>query len=117
MTFDLIGEILSSEYKSDCKGLIFRGYNKQFKTKAGFCQKIELRFMKRISCKGCLDCGGLMESVQMHLECDLNFLGFDKVEHDKYYTFRFINLSRDWESGLIDDYDIEIQEANFDSTS
>lgn len=106
-------KLLTSGTKSDCKDLVYRGYSKQFKTKSGFAQKIELRFLKRKSCRGCLDCIGLSETIAMHLECDLDFLGFDKVQPDKFYTLKVINEKRDWETSAVEDYDIEIQEVKF----
>ena len=45
-----------------CKGLIFRGYNAVFKRKKGhYEQKQGFRLLKRDSCPGCDNCGGLLE--------------------------------------------------------
>lgn len=50
--------------KEGCPGLFFRGYNRTFITSTGgVTQRVELRFLKRRSCRGCEHCGYLAEML------------------------------------------------------
>ena len=35
-------------------------------------------------------------------------IGLGDVEHNGLYTINATNISRDWESGYVDDYDLEL---------
>ena len=56
----------------ECKGLIYRGYNQVYKTSRGFEHKQGFNLLKRKSCSGCSNCGGLLDYANEAL-CDYTF--------------------------------------------
>lgn len=64
--------------ENNCKGLVFRGYSQVFKYKSGhFEHKQGFRLLKRDSCSGCPNCGGLLDYANEAL-CDGWYI------HDKH---------------------------------
>lgn len=96
------------EYK--CKGLVFKGYYSIFKTQNGFEQRQGLRFLKRKSCPGCINCGWIKneefdEAIVMN-----RVLMQNDIENGKLYTLKISNLTVDRETGIADDWDLEVVE-------
>ena len=94
----------------ECKGLIYRGNVSLCQTNRGVLFQIRLNELKRKSCSGCPKCEFLRESLG---ELDINYyplLGLEKVKQDGLYTIRAINLKKDWETGHVDDWDLEVVE-------
>lgn len=89
-----------------CKGLIFRGYSCVFEMNGKIERKEGIRLLKRESCPGCKDCGYLMDEIREAV-CSHTLILPD-IEHGALYSVRLINLSKDWETGIVDSYDIEI---------
>jgi hypothetical protein len=48
----------------------------------------------------------LMDDINESMACG-NVI-FPEIENEKLYSVRMVNISRDWESGFVDDYDLEI---------
>jgi hypothetical protein len=93
----------------ECKGLVFRANRSQYFTGSTLASRTELRLLKRKSCPGCEKCGWLWDELR---QSDFNNrLDFDAVSHGKCYTIDMCNVSTDWESGVIDDYDLEFIEV------
>ena len=90
-----------------CKGLVFKGKVTQYltNTKGNFeiVRKEKVRLSKRLSCKGCDHCGWLLDSIN---ELSENVI-LPNIEHNELYSVHTINESRDWETGIVDDYDVE----------
>jgi len=96
------------EEKSDCKGLVFRGYKSLFYVSAQ--EKFEMRqgikLLKKKSCSGCEHCGWLIDNAKESIDWD--GLIMPDIIHEALYTLKVTNESRDWESGIVDDWDIEV---------
>ena len=72
--------------KNDCKGLVFRGYSQVYSSKSGYFEhKQGFRLLKRKSCKGCPNCGGLLEYANEAL-CDGQCLHDDIIEDGSIYS-------------------------------
>jgi len=94
-----------------CKGLIFRAdVSSWVGSDSDVNFRERFRFVKRLSCPGCVRCDWLLE--------DLNNRIGDKwlkdtvvrpieVTHGELFTLRATNMSRDWETGVIDEWDLE----------
>ena len=94
--------IFNFEEKTDCKGLVFRGYKSFFNIKSErFEIKQGIRLLKKRSCLGCEHCGGLITEFEVE-----DFIMPDIV-HGALYTLNFL-YHRDPESGIVDDFDIEV---------
>jgi hypothetical protein len=97
--------------KEECKGLFFRGYHSIFwdskqhklETKSG------LRLLKRKSCKGCEKCGFFLDTINEMMNC--GGLIIPEIEDWGTYSIRVTNINKDWETGLVDDYDLEFYEV------
>lgn len=64
-----------------------------------------LRLLKRKSCKGCDQCGYLRDDLHERM-CDEGII-LPEIEHDALYTIKVTNVSHDYESGFVDDWDLE----------
>jgi hypothetical protein len=64
--------------------------------------------MKRLSCHGCEDCFGYDFKEDVENGCGI--LGLEKVVDKKLYRIEMCNLSRDYETGVVDDWDLQIVE-------
>lgn len=95
--------------KNECKGLVYRArVSEWYWPTIG--KTTRLNLLKRDSCPGCEKCGAMYECLQ-ELNEDWPIVGLDNVENGKKYTIRFCNEQRDWESGIVDDFDIELIEV------
>ena len=68
---------------------------------------IKLRLRKKLSCPGCERCGWIDESLGA---IDKPIINIEEAQHGRLYCIRACNESTDWETGIIDDYDLEIVE-------
>lgn len=75
-----------------------------YKTSKGFASKIDLVKMKRLS-------SGWDGLEDMHDniggEYDL-IINLDEVSHNELYYVKAVDLSQDWETGLIDDWNLKL---------
>ncbi len=86
----------------ECKGLIYKAKENQFKNSKGhFVLKCEMVPMKRLSCSGCESCGGIYDCIE-----ELDPIFPDVIEHNQLYELVIGNVSTDWESGIVDDFDL-----------
>ena len=115
MNSTLFGEekgMIEVKTQNQCKGATFRGYASTFYDSIN--QRVErkegIRILKSKSCPGCQFCAFI--SDQLPDMIDSKSLIFPKggIISGKLYSIRVINESRDYESGMIDDWDFEIFE-------
>lgn len=92
-----------------CKGIYFRGFYNQYYQDGKFEIKQGIKLLKRKSCPGCNKCGFILDNLQ-ELSCVEGSIILPKygIEHGKLYSVIVTNESRDWESGVVDDWDLEI---------
>lgn len=98
-------EIIEDE-KHVCKGLYFRAYNSQWKDysreqRYAVRQDIQLRLLKKASCKGCETC----ELFWEYLQDTEDRFDLSEIEKGKIYTPMFRELNREYETGCLDDWD------------
>lgn len=94
---------------SDCIGQKFRCNINTYVHNDTYSHSIQMRRLKRKSCLGCEECGWVMDELAEHISCD----GLPIIQHPNHgaiYSLRIVNISRDWETGYIDDYDLEFIE-------
>lgn len=99
------------EEKSDeiqCKGLVFRGYRNSYYKDGKFELKQGIKLLKRKSCPGCEQCGYLLDDLKEFAGTDS--LIIPDIKDFKEYSVRVTNIHTDWESGMVDDWDLEIFE-------
>lgn len=106
MNLDSIKE-LRDETTKPCKGLFFRGYSSVYYRNGIIKRTDELRLLKRMSCPGCDKCGWVLDTLS---ECTDNII-IPAIKNGKIYSIHSINESRDWETRIIDSYDLEFFEV------
>ena len=104
------------EYKEQCKeehckGLIFRGYTTQYMGSDGTSihERKGLKLLKRKSCNACNNCGYDLDDIREHILEGL--IDFSPIEDGKLYRVGAQNGSRDWETGVYEDYEYVIVEV------
>ena len=90
----------------DCKGLFFRGYHSAFAQDGHIGIRQGVKLLKRMSCRGCDECGYLWDDAVEANSC--GSLIVPEIEHGALYQLRITNISKDWETGYADDWDTEL---------
>lgn len=99
----------------ECKGVFYRGEVSVYRNGKGGVTLVKgVRFLKKMSCPGCSNCGGLTgeigEFINPYDPGGYTF-GLEDIEHGKLYTLAVTNVRRDWESGIVDSWDLEFVEV------
>jgi hypothetical protein len=113
---NLIEEI-KTEAKN-CTGLIFRGYVTQYRggnDGTTINERKGLKLLKRKSCNMCPSCGYDLDMIGEYLNDGL--IDFSPIEDGKLYRVIMTNFGRDWETGIIDEWDYEIVEVKDEDTN
>ncbi len=108
----LLGSKTNLEHQ--CSGRFFRADRGWYHnpTDGSYVATQRLRPLLKMSCPGCCICFDLMTELD---ECLSEFwpndfdvcTGLTEITHGKLYQARVTNISTDWESGVVDDWDIE----------
>ena len=97
-----------------CKGLIYRCQVNQFlNAKGTYIDSIRMEPLKRMSCPGCDRCAYLRDQTREHISMGTPPIINNPVS-SALYELRITNLSRDYETGYPDDWDmvfVKIKEA------
>jgi hypothetical protein len=91
--------------KPECKGQIYKASVSSFIGAQGdVVDKIVFRPQKRKSCSGCDQCGYLLDDLREAIACDIFIFPKNPVQ-GKLYKLAIINMSRNYETGMIDEWD------------
>ena len=94
----------------ECKGLFYRYTESIYcNKKGGWTSTRTITMLKRMSCKGCNDCAGVVECMQMEMSEAGTFpvvLPAD-IQNGDIITPRVVVTGTDWESGYADEWIIE----------
>lgn len=74
--------------ENDCKGLFWRANVSSFLSDKTIQERVQLRFLKRKSCKGCSYCDWLWESLGETIEEGI--VSKKEIEHGKIYTYNVV---------------------------
>lgn len=89
-----------------CTGLLFKGYSSTFSANGRIENRQGVKLLKKKSCK-CLSCMGMLEEIEEAIRS--NYLDLPAViEEDAFYTARVVEISRDRETGMCDDWQVQI---------
>lgn len=92
--------------EEECKGLIYRGrVNEFFNANGDYIEKKTMSPLKRKSCKGCEKCDWLTDDANEQLGCRIP-LEMPEIIDGNMYQLKVTSYSRDWESGLVDDWEV-----------
>ena len=100
-----------------CGGLFYRVAREAwFGSSGDICFRYRFRPLKSKSCTGCWTCEWLLDDFTERLN-DYNS-GYIDFQLEQYYNhgalvqLKVTNISTDWETGIVDDYDIDFVEVN-----
>ena len=97
--------------KDKCKGLFFRCYKNSHFTNGTISSKIELRFLKRMSCKGCSSCDWMDEFISEDIIgsecCGDNYLCDSQLKSGRIY--KAVPHGSSWLSDCGMEYECEIR--------
>ena len=95
-----------------CKGLVYRCSVQEFMTEKRLVRQIEFRLLKRRSCPGCDQCGFMLDDLRDRLDPFCSGIYWpQQPKHNGLYSPRVTNITKDWESGIVDDWDVEMVEV------
>jgi len=88
-----------------CKGRFFKCLMSLYITNDGsYVEQTKMRPLKRISCKGCKDCDHIDDGIQEMLNNNMSLI-IENPVHEATYRLDIGNIGKDWESGLVDEWD------------
>ena len=98
---------------SNCKGLVFRGYNSTFISGNYVGKHQGIKLLKKKSCPGCEKCDYLLDEINESVACGV--LEMDEIEHGELYSVSVKIDSIDYETGYADNWHAHIYklESNF----
>jgi len=94
----------------ECAGVIYRADVFHGPTSRGVVLSIRLNKLKRKSCPGCSKCIWIDEYIA-EVNSKYPLLNIENVVDGKLYTVEMCNISKDWETGYVDDYDLRVVEV------
>lgn len=100
--------LIDAGYEDTCTGKVYKSSVQRFPTHKGFGMSIRLNELKRRSCS-CNKCQYLEDDINEFM-CHEGIIGIEDVKDGKLYTVGYTNISTDWESGIVDDWDLELIE-------
>lgn len=109
MQIDITGIKFNDTVDSqECKGLVYRAkVNIFLNSKDEFVYQQRMVPMKKMSCPGCVNCGFIKEDLDERISNQDYSMVPEKIEHNALYRLDATHFSRDWESGWVDDWDLE----------
>ena len=95
----------SAQTKQKCNGLIFRARENIYISSRGeFIRQEKMIPMKRLSCGGCDQCEYMPDLLYEELANGGMPIIKGDFDNEALYTLDVINISRDWETGIVDDW-------------
>lgn len=101
---------LVKEKPKECKGLIFRAWPTIYVNGGEYVETTKMRLLKRKSCKGCPKCDYMMSDLHEQ-SCDGRGAIMPEIPNpNKMYKLEYTNIGYDWETGYVDDWEMEFVE-------
>ena len=92
---------------SECKGRFYRGrVSGYLNSRNEYVYTEKMIPLKRMSCPGCEKCGWVDDELSMFISEKTYPEVIGGIEDGELYTIDICNISHDWESGIVDDYDL-----------
>lgn len=92
-----------------CRGLVFRLRKNVYWDGNSYNENTQMYLLKKKSCtdENCFSCMALREELHKRA-CDSNYRPIINMHvPGGLYELQVTNISRDWESGVVDDWDLE----------
>jgi len=100
--------LIENKSEKVCKGKFFRASVNGFMSADGtYTYQERMKPLKRMSCSGCADCDWIEDDLKEFI-CNEMFPDVkDGIENAAIYTLEVTDISRDWESGIVDGYELQ----------
>jgi hypothetical protein len=99
-------EATGNDPETECKGKIFRcRVNAFVNSKGEYVYQERMIPLKRKSCPGCEKCGHLEDQLPEFISMGTG-VNIHGIVDGGIYCLAIVNESRDWESGVVDDWDL-----------
>jgi hypothetical protein len=98
------------ELMAGCAGLYFRGKVNNYMSNGKYVYQESMSLLKRISCNGCDECGWILDDIKESTGNGKPPI-INAIKDGEVYRVIVTNESNDWETGIIDDYDLEFVET------
>ena len=99
-------KIINSCESVDCVGKIYRcKINRFLNSKKEYVEQVRMIPQKRLSCRGCQHCGYLEEQISDFIQNKESLLPEEPV-NGALYHIEIINEVQDWETGIVDEWDL-----------
>ena len=107
---------LNTTVNSPCKGQIFKAQVSHCRTKRdGFLFSVRLVRQARLSCEGCDNCDWSFDCMG-DVSPDWPIINIAKAEHGKLYTIGMCNISKDFETCIVDEWNLKLIPVKEDKT-
>jgi hypothetical protein len=70
-----------------------------------------IKLLRRKSCPGCKDCIWMVEELNERADQSDIILPKGGIKQGALYRIEVVNISKDWESGIADEWDLQIVEV------
>lgn len=106
----MIDLLAVKEDKPECKGRVYRAKVSRFLGKnSSYTYQETMVPMKRLSCPGCSQCGWFDEDLKEFALSDYPPI-INNIKHGELYYLAVVNEHYDWESGILDGFELEFKE-------
>lgn len=100
----------TAEDVEECTGLVFKGRTNTFLSSRGeYVYQERMLPLKRKSCR-CGHCGYILDSLSDFIESGDAIPLAKPISDGTLYTLNITHESRDFESGIVDDFELEFSE-------
>ena len=103
---------LKTEKEEKCKGLVFKASENNYFSDGRIVFKIEFRLQKRLSCGVCNQCILMLDDIAERMSDGYGLKLPKSINPGKLYQPFVTNISTDWETGHVDDWDLELREVS-----
>lgn len=99
-------ETVEAKLENTCKGQVFRFVTNNYVSNDTIVFSRKLRLLQRRSCKGCGNCGNVIDDINegISLDCGPDVVIPDSIMNGDVVVLDFIIDRRDWETGYVDDW-------------
>ena len=100
--------LIEDKSEKVCKGKFFRASVNGFMSADGtYTYQERMKPLKRMSCSGCADCDWIEDDLKEFINNEMFPAVEGGIENGAIYTLAVTEISRDWESGVVDDYELQ----------
>ena len=107
-------DLLEKTKTPQCGGVYFRVSINDYKTDNEYVYSTRVRLLKRRSCLGCASCLALLDEYSMAGEMPILPKG---IKDRDIVELKVLNISRDYETGYVDGWDLSFVKVNENETT